>query len=289
MTTNGIERTVAISEQRVVTTDDGARIAYEVRAEPGAEQPILALHGVLVGTSNWIHQMLRLPQFRWIVPAIRGHGESSPAGEHPTIERAALDMLAVLDAERVERAVIIGNSLGATVGLALGLLRPERAEALVLVEPSVPALLPDHGGDRLTAAAERARVYLAEGRIDDALDLFLTPRVGADWRRKVGRRRLAEWRHNVLSTPAWFEAVHEFFPGPGPLAALDLPTLIVYGSNTQPVYRELTEAVAEAVPSAELVEVEDAGHGVPADNPEAFNDLLVRFLARVGIGRASRR
>ncbi|MBX6342815.1 MAG: alpha/beta hydrolase, partial [Thermomicrobiaceae bacterium] len=93
---------MAITEQRFVEADDGARLSYEVR---GQGQPILALHGVLVGTSNWIHQMLRLPQFRWIVPAIRGHGESAPAGEHPTIERAALDALEVLDAEGVERAV----------------------------------------------------------------------------------------------------------------------------------------------------------------------------------------
>jgi pimeloyl-ACP methyl ester carboxylesterase len=272
-----------ITEERSITTDDGAHIAYEVRAEPGAGEPILALHGVLVGTSNWVHQMLRLPQFRWIVPALRGHGASSPAGAHPTIERAALDAEEVLDAEGVPRAVVLGNSLGATVGLALGLLRPERTRALVLVEPSIPSLLPDEGGDRLMSAANRARVLLAEGRVDDALNLFLTPRVGADWRQKVGRRRLAEWRHNVLSTPSWFDAVQEFYPGPGPLTALEVPTLLVYGSGTQPEYRELTEAVAEAVPSAALVEVPDAGHGVPADNPDAFNALLLDFLARIGV------
>ncbi|MDI3341302.1 MAG: alpha/beta hydrolase [Sphaerobacter sp.] len=277
---------MALIEQRTTTTDDGARIAYEVRSEPGASPAILALHGVLVGTSNWVHQMLRLPQLRWIAPFFRGHGASDPAGQHPSIERAALDALAVLDAEGVAQAVVVGNSLGATVGLALGLLRPERAQALVLVEPSVPALLPDRGGDRLMAAARQARELLAAGRVDEALDLFLTPRLGADWAQKVGRRRLAEWRHNVQSTPAWFEAVMNFDPGPGPLAALSVPTLLVYGANTQPVYRELTLAVAEALPFADLVEVPDAGHGVPADNPEAFNALLLQFLARLGLIRA---
>ncbi|HEU4793536.1 MAG TPA: alpha/beta hydrolase, partial [Nitrolancea sp.] len=103
---------MAITE-RVITTSDGARIAYEVN---GDGPPVLALHGVLVGTSNWIHQMLRLPRFRWVVPALRGHGKSSPAGEHPTIEQAAFDAVAVLDSEGIERAVVVGNSLGATVG-----------------------------------------------------------------------------------------------------------------------------------------------------------------------------
>src|SRR6185312_5617256 len=139
---------MAVFEERTITVDDGARIAYEVRADHPDGLPILALHGVLVGTSNWIHQMLRLPQFHWIAPAIRGHGDSSPAGDAPTIERAALDAVAVLDAEWVERAVVIGNSLGATVALALALLRPERVIALLLAEPSIPQLLPDRGGDR---------------------------------------------------------------------------------------------------------------------------------------------
>jgi pimeloyl-ACP methyl ester carboxylesterase len=274
---------MAVTEERVITVDDGAHIAYEVRSDHPTGLPILALHGVLVGTSNWIHQMLRLPQFHWIVPAIRGHGESSPAGECPSIERAALDALAVLDAEGVDRAVVIGNSLGGTVALALALLRPERVRALLLAEPSIPQLLDNRGGDRLSSAAERARPLLANGQIDDALDIFLRPRVGADWRNKVGRRRLAEWRKNVLSTPAWFCAVEQFNPGPGPLAALDVPTLLVYGADTQPEYRELTMAVADAVPSAELAVVPDAGHGSPADNPEAFNALLVDFLTRQGL------
>jgi len=161
------------------------------------------------------------------------------------------------------------------------LLRPERASGLLLVEPSVPALLPDRGGDRLTAPAERARALLAAGQVDEALDIFLTPRMGADWHDKVGRRRLAEWRHNVASTPAWFEAVMAFDPGPGPLAALDLPTLLAYGARTRPSYRQLTLAVAEAVPAATLVEVPDAGHGVPVDNPEGFNALLIDFVERI--------
>lgn len=269
---------MAITE-REITTSDGARIAYEVN---GAGPPVLALHGVLVGTSNWVHQMLRLPRFRWIVPAICGHGGSSPAGEHPTVEQAAFDALAVLDAEGIDRAVVVGNSLGATVGLALAMLRPQRVQGLLLVEPVLPALLPE-GGDRLNEAARRARVHLAEERVDDALDLFLTPRIGQDWREKVGRRRLTEWRRNVRSTPVWFDALDAFDPGPGPLAALDLSTLLAYGARTQPVYREMVQAIAEAIPAAEVVEVPDAGHGAPADNPEAFNALLIDFLHRLGI------
>lgn len=273
---------MAVIQEAVATTEDGARIAYEYRNEPGSGPPLLALHGVLVGTSNWVHQLLRLPQYRWIAPYFRGHGGSSPAGEQPEIEQAAEDVVAVLDQEQIEKAVVLGNSLGGTVGLALALLRPERVRALMLVEPSIPALLPDHGGDRLNMEARGARQAIAAGDIDGALDSFLRSRLGDDWRRKIGRRRLEEWGHNVLSAPAWTEAVERFDPGPGLLAAIDVPILLVRGARTLPVYRELTEAVADAVPSAKLVVVPKAGHGVPADNPEAFNELLTAFLIDIG-------
>lgn len=273
---------MAVIQEAVATTDDGARIAYEYRNEPGASPPLLALHGVLVGTSNWVHQMLRLPQYRWIAPFFRGHGSSSPAGDHPEIEQAADDAVAVLDREGVEQAIVLGNSLGGTIGLALALLRPERVRALLLVEPSAPALLPDHGGDRLNIQAREAREAIAKADIDGALDSFLRSRLGDDWRRKIGGRRLEEWSHNVLSAPAWTEAVERFDPGPGLLAAIDMPILLVSGANTLPVYRELTEAVADAVPSAKLVIVPRAGHGVPADNPEMFNELLTAFLQDIG-------
>jgi pimeloyl-ACP methyl ester carboxylesterase len=262
---------------------DGARLAYEVRAERPGAPAVLALHGVLVGASNWIHQVLRLPVFSWIVPHLRGHGQSPPPMPRQTIEAAALDALAVLDEQGVQRCVVLGNSLGATVGLALALLRSDRVRAMVLVEPSLPALLGERGRQRLQQSAVETRALLTAGRIDDALALFLVPRLGEDWERKAGRRRIDEWRRNIFSVPAWIDAVLAFDPGPVPLAVLDQPSLLVYGAETQPFYREMTQALAELLPGTELVEIAGAGHGVPADNPEAFNALLVSFLDRLGI------
>jgi pimeloyl-ACP methyl ester carboxylesterase len=272
---------VGINELRFAETTDGSRIAYEFRAETGNEPPVLALHGVLVGTSNWVHQMLRMPEYRWIVPMFRGHGKSSELESTPDIEHAALDMAAVLDAEGIDQALVIGNSLGATIALALGLMRPERCLGLILAEPSIPSLLPSDASERLEKEAERTRELLAAGDVDGALGEFVYPRLGDDWKRKLGRRRLEEWRCNIVSAPAWLDAVVAFNPGPGPIAALEPPTLILHGENTRTFYRELTHAVAECIPHAEFDVVPSAGHGAPVDNPEAFNKILSDFYDRV--------
>nr|WP_286207473.1 alpha/beta hydrolase [Thermomicrobium sp. CFH 73360] len=241
----------------------------------------MALHGILVGTSNWIHQVLRLPRLRWLLPHLRGHGMSPPPMPRQTIEEAALDVLSVLDAEQVEQAVVLGNSLGATIALAFALMRLQRVHALVLVEPSLPALAGEDERERLRRSAELTRSLLAAGKVDDALAHFLVPRLGEDWMQKAGQRRLEEWRRNVFSAPTWIDAVLAFDPGPVPLAALNRPTLLVYGANTQRAYRRTVFALSELLPQAEIAEIPHAGHGAPVDNPEAFNARLLDFLGRV--------
>ena len=272
---------MTINELRYADTRDGARIAYEFRAETGDEPPVLVLHGVLVGTSNWVHQMLRMPEFRWIAPFFRGHGNSSDPEGTPDIEQAALDMVAVLDAEGIDKALIVGNSLGATIALALGLMRPERCHGLILAEPSIPSLLSDEASQRLIDEAARTRELLGQGDVEGALGEFVYPRLGDDWKQKIGRKRLDEWRHNILAAPAWLDAVVAFDPGPGPIAGLQPPALILHGEQTRTFYRELTLAVAECIPHAERDVVPDAGHGSPVDNPAAFNEILTRFYDRV--------
>lgn len=271
---------VSVTELRWATTPNGTKLAYERRVAADGP-PLLALHGILVGTSNWIHQVLRLPRFRWLLPHLRGHGMSPPPMPRQTIEEAALDVLSVLDAEQVDQAVVLGNSLGATIALALALMRLQRVHALVLVEPSLPALAGEEERERLRRSAELTRSLLAAGKVDDALAHFLVPRLGEDWMQKAGQRRLEEWRRNVFSAPTWIDAVLAFDPGPVPLAALNRPTLLVYGANTQPAYRRTVFALSELLPQAEIAEIPHAGHGAPVDNPEAFNARLLDFLGRV--------
>lgn len=271
---------VSVTELRWATTPNGTKLAYERRVAADGP-PLLALHGILVGTSNWIHQVLRLPRFRWLLPHLRGHGMSPPPMPRQTIEEAALDVLSVLDAEQVDQAVVLGNSLGATIALALALMRLQRVHALVLVEPSLPALAGEDERERLRRSAELTRSLLAAGKVDDALAHFLVPRLGEDWMQKAGQRRLEEWRRNVFSAPTWIDAVLAFDPGPVPLAALNRPTLLVYGANTQPAYRRTVFTLSELLPQAEIAEIPHAGHGAPVDNPEAFNARFLDFLGRV--------
>ncbi len=108
-----------------------------------AAPAVLLIHGVTASHLSWPLVAERLPDARVIAPDLRGRGRSNglagPAGLHAH----ARDLVAVLDAVGVDRAVVVGHSMGAFVALVLGELYPERVSRIVLVDGGLPLDLPD--------------------------------------------------------------------------------------------------------------------------------------------------
>src|SRR5215210_4421723 len=118
---------------------------------PAAGRPVLIVHGVTNTGARYRRLAQELDGARVLAPDLRGHGLSTwdpPWG----VEQHVDDLVATLDAEGVERAVVAGHSFGGLIGMALAAARPERVEALALVDPAV-ALEPVRAG----AEAEAAR------------------------------------------------------------------------------------------------------------------------------------
>lgn len=102
--------------------------------EQGSGPAVLLCHGFLETSYSWRHQLSALAAagYRAIAPDLRGYGDTSrpPAVEEYAIWHLVGDMLAVLDARGIERAVIVGNDWGATVAWHAALLRPDRFHAV---------------------------------------------------------------------------------------------------------------------------------------------------------------
>ena len=104
-------------------------------SEVGQGMPVVLLHGFPLCSAIWREQQARLSDhYRVITPDLRGHGESSaPAGIYE-MEAMARDVLALLDSLDIEKAVILGHSMGGYVALAAWKLAPERFLALGLID-----------------------------------------------------------------------------------------------------------------------------------------------------------
>lgn len=142
------ETIAATREQpRELVRHDGVRIVYRLTpaARRDAKAPALLLHGLASNLTRWSEfvEHTTLAACRDVVRVdLRGHGDSVTRGRIG-LELWRDDLLALLDAEGAERALLIGHSLGAQVALACAARAPQRVAALVLIDPVFRAAM--HG------------------------------------------------------------------------------------------------------------------------------------------------
>ncbi|WP_080802256.1 alpha/beta fold hydrolase [Arabiibacter massiliensis] len=218
--------------------------------EEGAGEPLILLHGNGEDGSYFEHQMARFAgRFRVIALDTRGHGKS-PRGEAPfRIRQFADDLLAFMDARGIERAHLLGFSDGGNIALVFALAHPERVGKLVL------------NGANLDARGVKRTVQLP-------IELgYRIARLFA--RRSPEARRNAEMLGLMVNDPNIDSAE---------LAALDVPTLVIAGTNDM-IREPHTRLIAASIPNAQLAFVE-GDHFVAAKNPDAFNAVVERFLAQ---------
>jgi pimeloyl-ACP methyl ester carboxylesterase len=232
--------------------------------QAGEGTPIALLHG-LTATRRYVvmgSRALERSGHRVVAYDARGHGRSSPApnpAEYGYAELAA-DLAALLDSLEVERAVLVGASMGAHTLLRFALDHPGRAAALGVITPGHdPATADDP--ERL-ARWDALAEGLRRGGIDGFLAAYGEPEVPEAWRETVAtvlRQRLSQHEHpeavadalEVVPRSHPFESLDE-------LGALDVPAVVVASRDeADPGHPyALAEAYAAALPQARLVSEE---------------------------------
>ncbi len=259
-------------------TNGGVRIAFEV---VGTGDPVILIHGLGYARWGWDPVTAGLaPEFRVVLLDNRGIGESDvPPGPYTARDMAG-DVLAVLDAAGIERAHVVGTSLGGMIAQELALARPNRVARLVLA-CTTP------GRRRAFPLPERTSRLFAEAASlpqDVALRRFvenaLAARTLAERRELVERileRRLAHPPH-----PAGWQAqaaAGTTFDAFDRLPAISAPTLVLHGTDDHVVDSRNARLLAERIPDARLELFPACGHLFFWEDPERFLALVARFLA----------
>jgi 3-oxoadipate enol-lactonase len=248
---------------------NGARLWYD---EAGSGPAVLLLHGGLGDSGLWEPVVPFLAErFRTIRPDLRFYGRSTG----PNVPWSWQDdAIGVLDALGVERAAIVGLSLGGKLALDIALAHPDRLWAVAGVAPG----LGGHDGGAYTEEQE-ARYEAAEATSDlDAameIDFEVWAPLGADER----IRRLWQATPEARSLPEGLEPISpEGAPAKERLGELAVPTLVVTASHDPAGFREIGPIVARDAPDARHVEL-DSDHYLTLREPELLAGVLVEFLA----------
>jgi 3-oxoadipate enol-lactonase len=250
--------------------------------EVGDGPPVLLIHGLGYDRRGWgPAPRILADTFRMVTFDNRGVGDSgAPPGPYSTATMAA-DALAVLDDARVERVHLVGTSLGGMVAQELALSWPDRIETLVLT-----ATTP--GGDDGVPMPQRSVELFAEfGEDPSQVNLRRIVENSLSAQTVATRPELvAEIFDYRLNHPPRLDGWHaqaaagRTFASLSSLHELDLPTLVIHGTDDNVVDYRNAALLVRAIPGAELVSLPDAGHLCFWERPSEFASTVRAFVER---------
>jgi 3-oxoadipate enol-lactonase len=259
---------------------DGIRLHYEVIGRSGAPA-VLLIQGLGADKHGWDMQRMALAlRYRVIALDNRGAGRSDkPFGVY-TLEQMADDAIAVLDAVGVERAHVVGASMGGAITQIVVLKHPHRVNSITLActacrnHPWRRELL----NSWATTAGERGMGAMTS----EAARWVIGPR---SFRRLMpafgwlGPLAMGRPAHAFVAQVRAILATDETMAEA--LGAVGVPALVIVGNQDILTPRGDSEELAERIPGAELVVISGAAHGLMVEHATTFNRVLLEFLGRV--------
>jgi 3-oxoadipate enol-lactonase len=258
-------------------------IAYD-RTGPRGDPPVLLLHAGIADRRMWDPQWPALTAERDVVRIdFRGFGDSTerPDGALSPVR----DVVATLDALRVERCHLVGASFGAGVAVEVALTRPDLVESLLLSAPG-GSLIAEPTAD-LRAFVDAERSALADDDLDAAVEANVSwwvdgPRRDADAVDPVVRGLVGRWQRRAFEVTAdWADIEEEELEPPAldRLGDVQAPTLVLVGGLDIDAIIQTAARVADAIPGARRVDWPDTAHLPSMERPADFLALLRDSLA----------
>lgn len=278
----------------LATTDDNVDLFFE---EIGHGAPVLFIHEFAGDHRSWEPQLSRFARsHRCIIYSARGYPPSDvPAGKHNYSQKRAVDdALAILDHLDVEKAHIVGLSMGGFTALHLGLRHPDRAISLVVSGAGYGAQ-----PEKETAFREECEMIaqvLDEEDMETFAKRYAIGPARVQFQNKdpqgwqVFAERLAE--HSTVGSALTMRGVQKERPSlyalVDQLATLTVPTLIIVGDEDEGCL-EPGLMLKRTIPTAGLLVLPKTGHATNLEEPGLFNQALADLFTLAEAGRWNRR
>ncbi len=249
-------------------------LAYDVQ---GSGDALLMIQGLGYGRTGWgPAPTLLARRFRVVTPDNRGFGESEISPGPYTTAQLAEDALGVLDALEIERADVLGISLGGMIAQELVLAAPDRVDKLVLCSTTA-------GGPQSVPMPEKTLALMGKLDLDpqEAMRLFVENALSASPPDGLVDEIVAYRTANPPDGAGWYAqasagAAHDALAR---LGDIRVPTLVIHGTADNVVDAGNAPLIADAIPGARLELLEGVGHLLPWERPDEFAALVEEFLA----------
>lgn len=252
----------------------GYRVHYKSLGT--GRRAIVFIHGWTCDSNSW---RLQVPAFagktRVIALDLPGHGESDKPQLAYTMSLFALAVEDVLREAGVDRAILVGHSMGTPVARQFYRMYPGRTAALVAVDGALKPMITDPAAIEKVIAPYRGPQFRdAQRRMLDAL---VTPATSPSLREEIARPMLSTPQHVVVSA---MEGMLD--PDIWKDDRIEVPLLVVVARS--PAWSDKYEASVRALgPDVEYRAVDGAGHFLMLGKPAEFNSILTSFLVKRGL------
>ena len=245
----------------------------------GEGRPLIILHGLFGMSDNWQSHAKNFADLGFEVHVLdqRNHGQS-PGSDDFSYALMADDLDEYIQANAIEKACIIGHSMGGKVAMLFATTRPEKVEKLVVVDIAPKGYPVHHQGyidamnslDLTSISTRKEADEAMQKSVENyAIRQFLLKSLY--WKDKG----VLDWRFNLKAIEANIDMVGEkLFED----AEFSGETLFINGAQSGYIKPEDEELIHHHFPVATIYTIEDAGHWVHAEAPEEFGDVVARFL-----------
>ena len=264
---------------------DGTRVNY---VDLGEGPVLLFVHGLGAMWQSWLENLPEMARdHRVIALDLPGFGRSEMPREAISIDGYARFLGHFMDALDIERAIVIGNSMGGFIGAELAIRDPDRVERLVLVSPAILwqeyrrakpltrlAAVTEASAGRALATSQGALATRPRLR---NLGLLLS---GFRYPHLLSPELATEMVRTARRTPGFVPALQALadFPLREELPKLGAPTLVVWGAHDPLVHRKHAHELDRLIPNVTVEIFERTGHEAMAERPERFHRVLREFL-----------
>jgi len=260
---------------------NGIKLYYETFGGQG--KPLVLISGLGYSLWQW-HKMVPFlaEHFQVITFDNRGVGQSDKLAGPYTAQMLAADTVGLLDALNIEKAIIMGHSMGGFIAQAMALDFTQRVDKLILcstnfggphhvpVTPEAMKILTDVTSDTLTRFKNGLGVSTAPGWGEK------NPEMIEEW---------IKWRVANPIEPAPYQAQLAIGLGLLPEAAafedklpgITIPTLILFGEHDKVVPPENASLLSKQIANSKVVILSDAGHFFPIEKPEDASRVVIEF------------
>ena len=252
---------------------NGIRIHVE---DQGTGPWLVLSHSLACATDMWAEQIAVFrDRFRVLAFDTRGHGGSDALSGPYTLDLLADDLEALLDQLGIGRCHFMGLSMGGMIGMTHALRHPGRFASLILCDTSSRI-----GPEAAPVWEQRIATARSQG-----MDALVDPTIGRWFTERTRARRpdlVARVAAMIRATPVeGYVGCCQAIPSidlTARLGAVQVPTLVVVGDQDPGTPVEMSRAIQQAIPGAQLGVIPQAAHLANMEQPETFDFLVGRFL-----------